>query len=70
MKKFYGKCQAKVAGIAAGVTGAVVVASNAHAAFTLPTLPTTDLESAGTAVAALIGVAIVIGIVFRLMKKA
>jgi hypothetical protein len=43
---------------------------NAMATFTLPTLPTTDLESAGTAVAALIAVAVVIGVVFRLMKKA
>lgn len=39
-------------------------------AFTLPTLPTADLETAGTAVAALIGVAVVIGVVFRLLKKA
>jgi hypothetical protein len=39
-------------------------------AFTLPTLPTADLETAGTAVAALIAVAVVIGVVFRLIKKA
>jgi len=34
------------------------------------TLPTADLETAGTAVAALIAVAVVIGVVFRLIKKA
>jgi hypothetical protein len=52
-------------------TGLVIgLASNAMAAFALPDLPTSDLESAGTAVAALIAVAVVIGVVFRLMKKA
>ncbi len=46
------------------------LAANAMAAFTLPELPTTDLESAGTAVAALVAVIVVIGAVIRLLKKA
>lgn len=46
------------------------LACNAMAAFTLPTLPTTDLETAGSTVGALIAVAVVIGVVFRLFKKA
>jgi len=49
------------------IVGSVV---SAFAAITLPTLPVTDLEAAGTAVAALIAVAVVIGVVFRLLKKA
>ena len=39
-------------------------------AFTLPTLPVTDLEAAGTAVAALVAVAVVIGVVIRVLRKA
>jgi len=56
-----------VSGVFMTVVGWV---SSAFAAFTLPELPTANLESAGTAVAALIAVAVVIGVVFRLLKKA
>lgn len=48
----------------------VVLTGRAHAAFTLPTLPVTDVEAAGTAVAALIATVVVIGVVFRMLKKA
>jgi hypothetical protein len=48
----------------------LVGATSSFAAFVMPTLPTTDLETAGTAVAALVAVAVVIGVVIRLMKKA
>jgi heme/copper-type cytochrome/quinol oxidase subunit 4 len=60
----------KMKKIIAGFLMSMLFAVNAFAAFTLPTLPVTDLESAGTAVAALIAVAVVIGVVFRLLKKA
>jgi hypothetical protein len=42
----------------------------AFAAFTLPTLPTTDLELAGTAVASLIGVYAVVRLAIRMIKGA
>lgn len=60
----------KILTVMGSVVGAGVMAAPAHAAFTLPTLPTADIEAAGTAVAALIAVAVVIGVVFRLLKKA
>jgi hypothetical protein len=61
----------KIASIVVGACTAIVgLVSSAFAAFTLPELPVTNLESAGTAVAALIAVAVVIGVVFRLLKKA
>jgi len=60
----------KIIVVAGGCAMSVISASYSFAAFTLPTLPTTDLESAGTAVAALIAIAVVIGVVFRLLKKA
>lgn len=60
----------KLLAVMGTVAGASLMAVPAHAAFTLPTLPTADIEAAGTAVAALIAVAVVIGVVFRLLKKA
>ena len=60
----------KIGILFAAIVGCLTLSVPAFAEFTLPTLPTTDLESAGTAVAALIAVAVVIGMVFRLLKKA
>lgn len=54
--------------------GGSVVASGmlyegmAHAAFTMPTLPVTDLETAGTAVAALVASFVIIKMVIRMIK--
>lgn len=42
----------------------------AFAAFTLPTLPVTDLETAGTAVAALVAAYVVIKLAIRMIKGA
>jgi len=72
MNKFFSKVKeyGKVIAGAVGAAGLAMNAKVAEAAFTMPTLPTSDLESAGTAVAGLIAVAVVIGIVFRIMKKA
>jgi len=58
-----------IAFVGAGVVS-LVGATASFAVFTLPELPTANLETAGTAVAALIAVAVVIGVVFRLLKKA
>jgi len=61
----------KIGAVIAGACFAVIgLVSSAFAVFTLPELPTADLETAGTTVAALIAVAVVIGVVFRLLKKA
>jgi len=58
--------------LAAGV-GVVASASVALAdggGLTMPTLPTTDLETAGTAILGLLAVCVVIGMVIRTFKKA
>lgn len=60
----------RVLAVVVGCALSVVAVSTSFAAFTLPTLPAADLEAAGTAVAGLIAVAVVIGVVFRLLKKA
>lgn len=52
------------------VIGSIVSAAPAFAAFTMPDLPVTDLETAGTAVLGLVAVAVIIGIVVRTFKKA
>lgn len=63
MKKYWDK---------AVLGGALVIASagSSFAAFTLPTLPVTDLESAGTAVAALVAAYVVIKLAIRMIKGA
>lgn len=45
-----------------------VSATSSMAAFTLPTLPVTDIEAAGTAVAALVAAYVVIKVVIRMLK--
>lgn len=45
-------------------------ATSAMAEFTLPTLPVTDIEAAGTAVAALVAAYVVIKVVIRMLKGA
>jgi hypothetical protein len=59
----------RVIGAGAAVATA---ASNAFAdgTLTMPTLPTADLYTAGTAILGLVAVAVVIGIVIRVFKKA
>lgn len=54
------------------LAGGLVMASatSAMADFTLPTLPVTDIEAAGTAVAALVAAYVVIKIVIRMIKGA
>lgn len=47
-----------------------VSATSAMAEFTLPTLPVTDIEAAGTAVAALVAAYVVIKVVIRMIKGA
>jgi len=60
----------KVAAGFAGVGAAVGASTQCHAAFTLPTLPVTDLESAGTAVAALVASFVLIKLCIRMIKGA
>ena len=45
-------------------------ATSAMAEFTLPTLPVTDIEAAGVAVAALVAVYVVIRLAIRMIKSA
>ncbi len=54
------------------LVGGLVMASatSAMADFTLPTLPVSDIEAAGTAVAALVAAYVVIKIVIRMIKGA
>jgi len=56
--------------IGAGVVGSAMAATSSFAAFTLPDMPVTDLETAGATVAAFVAVMVVIGGVIRLIKKA
>lgn len=46
------------------------VVSQAQAAFTLPTLPVSDIEAAGVAVAALVAVYVVIRVAIKMIKGA
>ena len=48
----------------------VASATSAMAEFTLPTLPVTDIEAAGTAVATLVAAYVVIKVVIRMIKGA
>lgn len=48
----------------------LAIVSEASAAFTMPTLPVTDLELAGTAVAGLVAVAVCIRVAIRVLKGA
>ncbi len=65
MKRFFGKVA-----VVSGAVGAAVMPSLSHAALGMPTLPITDLETAGTAVLGLVAVGTIIGVVIRLFKKA
>lgn len=55
--------------VALSAVAVMGLASTSFAAITLPTLPTTDLEAAITAVLALVAVAVVGGMVIRMLKK-
>lgn len=48
----------------------VASAGSAMAEFTLPTLPVTDIEAAGVAVAALVAAYVVIRLAIRMIKSA
>lgn len=63
MKNYFGK-------IGLGLGLVVASANSSMAAFTLPTLPTTDIEAAGVAVAALVAVYVVIKLAIRMIKGA
>lgn len=56
--------------IMAAICGVLIQAAPSYAAFTLPTLPVTDLEAAGTAVAALVATFVLIGMAIRMLKRA
>jgi len=57
-----------IAGV--GVAASASVAMADGSGLTMPTLPTSDLETAGTAILGLLAVAVVIGMVIRTFKKA
>lgn len=63
MKKYFEK-------VALGLGIVACSASSAFADFTLPTLPVTDIEAAGVAVAALVAVYVVIKLAIRMIKGA
>lgn len=48
----------------------IAAAGSAMAEFTLPTLPVTDIEAAGVAVAALVAAYVVIRLAIRMIKSA
>jgi hypothetical protein len=52
------------------VLGSLVSAVPAFATITMPTLPTTDLETAGTAILGLVAVAVTIGVIIRTFRRA
>lgn len=78
MKEFFGNAVevvksvgGKIVAVAAGV--GLAIASNpvtSHAAFTLPTMPVTDMETAGGTVAAFVCTVTIIGCVIRMIKRA
>ena len=53
-----------------GITFCLGLVGSAFAEFTVPTLPVTDLETAGVAVAALVASYVLIKIVIRMIKQA
>jgi hypothetical protein len=65
IKSFIVRNGVRIVAAGAGVFGS---ASYAMADFTLPTLPVTNLETAGTAVAALVGTYVVIKLAIRMLK--
>lgn len=56
--------------VVASVGAILGVAGNAFAEFTVPSLPVTDLESAGVAVAGLVAAYVVIRMAIRMIKGA
>jgi len=60
----------KAAMIFGGSVAGATVASNAYAAFTVPELPVTNMETAGAAVAGLVAGYVLIKIVIRMIKGA
>jgi hypothetical protein len=48
----------------------IVSAVPAFAAITMPNLPVTDLETAGTAILGLVAVAVTIGVIIRTFRRA
>lgn len=56
--------------VALAGAGVVASATSAFATFTLPTLPVSDLETAGTAVAALVAAFVLIKLAIRMIKGA
>lgn len=56
--------------IALGLGIVACSATSSFAEFTLPTLPVTDIEAAGVAVAALVAVYVVIKLAIRMIKGA
>lgn len=67
MKKFIKKHAEKFV-LAGGIV--VVTASSSFAGFSMPSLPVTDLETAGAAVAALVAAFVVIKMAVRMIKGA
>ncbi len=73
LEKCFGKLKSKavvVAGTVGGVGMTLANAGMSHAAFVLPAMPVTDLETAGGTVAAFVAIIVIIGCVIRLIKKA
>lgn len=64
LKKLYISLMATIACLLGAVS------AFADGTLTMPTLPTADLYTAGTAILGLVAVAVVIGIVIRVFKKA
>lgn len=74
MRSIFSGCKAKVLGSLAGIGAVASVASNAFASgsssLTMPTLSTSDIYTAGTAVLAFIAVPVGIFVVIGMLKRA
>ncbi len=68
MRKAFSFVRKHAVSAASAVAGVIGSASYAMADFTLPSMPTTNLELAGTAIAALVGTYVVIKLAIRILK--
>lgn len=60
----------KLHGVILGACAVACCATSAFAEFTMPTLPVTDIETAGAAVAGLVAAYVVIRMAIRMIKGA
>lgn len=70
MNGFFKKAIKTSSVVASGAVGVVCSCSSAFAAFALPEMPTTQIETAGAAVAGLVVAGVLIGACIKMVRKA